>query len=197
MDTQKSAFNRILLAVLIMLYAITIVWFSYQNWTSAPAGYYKWWMVLGNILILSIPTVALYGGLYILAVAWREHHAGGVNPRLAQVLHWAPRIASIIIILFLSLFSFDVFEAEAPPLELIGGFLMHNIPSITLLALLLFAWKRPVVGFVGFLAAAVLGTVFFLREPFMLANLIMLVLPILLIACLFYADWKVNQRQKP
>ena len=37
---------------------------------------------------------------------------------------------------------------EATPLELLGGFLIHNILSISILILLIFAWKRPVVGFV-------------------------------------------------
>ena len=190
MDTQKSRFNRTLLIVLVLLYVLTIAAFSYANWAADPE-FMHWWMTLLNILILSIPLVLLYGSIYVLVVAWREHSSlGQVSPRLAKIVHWAPRIAAILIIFFVSLFSLDVFEAEASPLELLGGLLMHNIPSIGMLVLLIFAWKRPVVGFVAFLTAAVLFTVFFVRDLYALPNLLIFVFPILLIAFLFYADWK-------
>ena len=49
---------------------------------------------------------------------------------------------------FYSLFSLDVFESQGSALELLGGFIVHTIHSIVLIIVLLFAWKRPVVGFV-------------------------------------------------
>jgi uncharacterized membrane protein YidH (DUF202 family) len=190
MDTQKSRFNRTLLIVLIVLYALTIAAFSYVNWVADPQGM-KWWMILLNIPILSIPLVLLFGSVYVLAVAWREHASQGrVNPRLAKIIHWAPRAAAILIILFLSLFSLDVFEMQAPPLEILGAFLVHNLPSLAMLALLILAWKRPAVGFVVFLVAGALFGVFFVRDIYALPNLLLFALPILLVALLFYADWK-------
>ena len=148
-------------------------------------------MVLLNMLILSIPLILLYGSIYMVAAAWREHALSGqVEPRLAKIIHWAPRIAAILIIGFMSLFSLDVFETQAPPLELLGGFLIHNIPSIAMIVLLFFAWKRPVVGFVAFLIFGALFAIFFVRDFYALSNLLLFVLPILLIACLFYIDWK-------
>jgi hypothetical protein len=158
----------------------------------------EWWMMLLNIPILSIPLVLLYGSIYVLVIAWREHSTTGqVNPRLAKIIHWAPRVAAILIIVFISLFSLDVFEMQASPLELLGGFLIHNIPSIGMLVLLLFAWKRPVIGFVAFLAAAALFTIFFVRSIYALPNLLLFVFPILLVACLFYADWKWLEPRPP
>jgi len=106
-------------------------------------------------------------------------------------------VAAILIILFITLFSFDVFEMEASLLEKLGGFLMHNIPSIGMIVLLIFAWKRPVVGFVAFLAAAVLFAIFFVRSIFALSNLVLFVFPILLVAFLFYVDWKWLKPQPP
>jgi hypothetical protein len=158
----------------------------------------EWWMMLLNIPILLIPLVLLYGSIYVLVIAWREYSTTGqVSPRLAKIIHWAPRVAAILIIVFISLFSLDVFEMQASPLELLGGFLIHNIPSIGMLVLLLFAWKRPVIGFVAFLAAAALFTIFFVRDIYALPNLLLFVFPILLIACLFYADWKWLEPQPP
>jgi hypothetical protein len=155
-------------------------------------------MPLVNSLLLSIPLVLLYGSIYVLVVAWRERKAHGqVSPRLAKIIHWAPRIAAILLILFISLFSLDVFEMEASPLELLGGFLIHNIPSLAMVALLALAWKRPAVGFVAFLAAGVLFALLFVREAESLPNLLIFVFPILLIAGLFYADWKWLQPSPP
>jgi hypothetical protein len=197
MDTHKSRFNRILLIILAILYVFTIAAFIYANWIAGPEAM-QWWEVLVNIPILSIPLVLLYGSIYLLAVAWREHATlGQVNPRLAKIIHWAPRIAAILIILFVGLFSLDVFDMEASPLELLGGFLIHNIPSIVMIVLLIFAWKRPVVGFVAFLAAAALFAIFFVRDIYALPNLLLFVLPILLVAFLFYADWKWLASQPP
>jgi len=190
MEPQKSQFNRILLLILAVLYLLTLTAFIYANWAAEP-DFQQWWMLLLNIPILSIPLVLLYGSIYVLVIAWREHATlGQVNPRLAKIIHWAPRVAAILIILFASLFSFDVFEMEASPLELLGGFLMHNIPSIGMLVLLIFAWKRPLVGFVAFLVAAALFAIFFVRDIYALPNLLLFVFPILLVAFLFYADWK-------
>jgi hypothetical protein len=190
MDTQKSQFNRMLLIVLAALYVLTILAFSYANWAADP-DFTQWWMILLNILILSIPLVILYGSLYILIAAWREFRASGrVDPRLAKIIHWAPRAAAILFIFFISLFSLDVFEMEGTLLEKLGGFLIHNIPSFGLLALLIIAWKRPAVGFVAFFAAAIFFAVFFIRDIQALPSLLLLVAPILLVAFLFYADWK-------
>ena len=95
---------------------------------------------------------------------------------------------------FMSLFSLDVFEMQASPLELLGGFLIHNIPSIAMILMLVFAWKRPAVGFVAFLIAGAHFAFFFVRDFYALSNLLLFVLPILLIACLFYIDWKWRAR---
>jgi hypothetical protein len=197
MDTTKPQFNRILLIILAVLYVLSVTAFVYANWAADPQ-FEQWWMTLLNILILSIPLVLLYGSIYVLVVAWREHSTvGQVNPRLSKIIHWAPRAASILIIFFISLFSLDVFDMEASPLELLGGFLIHNIPSIVMLVLLIFAWKRPAVGFVAFIVAGALFAIFFVRDFYALPNLILFVFPILLIAFLFYVDWKWLKPQPP
>jgi uncharacterized membrane protein YidH (DUF202 family) len=197
MEPQTSHFNRNLLITLIVLYVLTLAGFSYANWAAEP-DFAQWWMWLLNIPILSIPLVLIYGSIYVLVVAGREHAAHRqINPRLAKTIHWAPRIAAILIIFFLSLFSLDVFEMEASPLELLVGLLMHNIPSIAMILLLIFAWKRPVVGFMAFLVAALLFALAFVRDIHALPTLLLIVLPILMIACLFYADWRWHKPQSP
>jgi hypothetical protein len=190
MDTPKSQFDRILFAILAVLYLLTLGIFNYAELKANPQSV-QWWEMLLNSLILSIPLVLLYGSIYVLVIAWREHASlGQVTPRLAKIIHWAPRIASIAIIFFVALFSLDIFGTDASPLELLGGFLIHNIPSIVMLVLLIFAWKRPAVGFAAFLIAGALFAIFFVRSIYALSNLLLFVFPILLVAGLFYADWK-------
>jgi hypothetical protein len=187
MDAPNSPYSRSLLILMAALYLLSISAFGIANWVNSPEAT-PWWEMLLNLLILSIPLVLLYGSVYVLATAWRERsRQGQVSPRLGKIIHWTPRIAAIVIILFTSLFSLDVFEAQAPPLELLLGFLVHNIPSIVMILLLVFAWRRPVVGFVAFVIVAAL---FLIRSIFTLPNLLLFALPILMIALLFYADWK-------
>lgn len=190
MQPQPSRFSRILSIVLVILYVLSLAVLNYANWAADP-DFMQPWMLVVNILILSIPLVLLYGAIYVLLVGWRERSTlGKVSPRLARIIHWAPRVAALLIIFFVGLFSLDVFGTGAPPLEVLAAFLMHNLPSLVMLVLLVFAWKRPVVGFVAFLIAAVAFAALFVRDLYALPNLLLFVLPILLVASLFYADWQ-------
>jgi len=63
-----------------------------------------------------------------------------------KVLHWTPRIICILAILFISLFSLDSFSSERNFWQNATAFLMHNIPSFVLLAVLIVAWKWEKVG---------------------------------------------------
>lgn len=190
MEAQKPYFNRNLLIGVAVLYVLTIAVVVYPMLASEPE-FTEWWMIPLNLVIISIPLVLLYGSVYVLVRDWHERSTvGEVSPRLTKIIHWAPRVAAIMIIFFTSLFSLDVFGTGASPLEVLGVFLMHNIPSITMILFLVFAWKRPVVGFVVFLIAGLAFAIFFVRDFYALPNLLLFVFPILLIAALFYADWK-------
>jgi hypothetical protein len=190
-----SRFNRLLLILMVVLYAISLAAFTYANWQAESDP--TLWFHAVNALILSIPLVLFYGAAYVLIRAWREHRlTGQLSARLAQIIHRAPRAAAILIIFFVTLFSLDVFEMEASPLELLGAFLMHSLPSIFLIVLLAFAWRRPVIGFVAFLLA---GLVFlrFVIFDFNLGHFLLFSGPLLLISGLFYADWRWHEAQPP
>lgn len=190
MEPQKSHFHRNLLTVLGILFGVTLAALSYFTW-AVEGDHLSWWQMLLNILILSIPLVLIYGSAYVLIMGWRERSTlGRVSPRLAGIIHWAPRMAAILIILFTGLFSLDVLGMSASPLEILGAFLMHSIPSIVMLVVLILAWKRPVVGFGAFLIVAIVFAALFVRDFYALTNVLIFVLPLLLTAMLFYADWK-------
>lgn len=78
-----------------------------------------------------------------------------------KLFYWFPRILTILAILFMVMFSFDVFGGNEPLGRKLLGFLMHNIPALILTGILLVAWKWEVIGGVLFLLAAVAGSIFF------------------------------------
>jgi len=71
-----------------------------------------------------------------------------------KTLYWLPRILSIGFVLFLSLFSLDVFSEYSGWSVLLPLF-MHLIPSLVLLALVIVAWKYDLIGAIAFLGFAV------------------------------------------
>lgn len=69
----------------------------------------------------------------------------------AKFFYWSPRILCIIAILFISIFALDAFSPELTFWQQIGGFFIHLIPSFILIALLVLAWKKELIGGVLFL----------------------------------------------
>jgi len=115
-----------------------------------------------------------------------------MNKTARQTLLWMPRVLGILFTAFISLFSLDVFEIGGGFWATLGGFLIHNIPTIVLLAALIIGWHREWVGAVGFLAAGL----WFLR----MANpgdwlfvLVFVGIP-LVVGVLFLAGW-IFQKQ--
>lgn len=69
-----------------------------------------------------------------------------------KFLYWTPRVLSLAFVGFLSIFALDVFS-EGVSLAALGGFVVHLLPSLVLLAAVLLAWKREWIGaviFIGF-----------------------------------------------
>lgn len=65
--------------------------------------------------------------------------------------YWLPRILCMLAIAFVSLFALDAFSSELSFWQQIGAFLMHLIPSFILLALLILAWKKELIGGIIFM----------------------------------------------
>lgn len=73
-----------------------------------------------------------------------------------KFIYWSPRILSIFFVLFLMLFSLDVFGQGNTLSETVIAFLMHNIPSFILAFVVVLSWKYEIIGAVCFLAAGLL-----------------------------------------
>jgi len=79
-----------------------------------------------------------------------------VKKRVSKFLYWSPRILAVIFILFLFLFSLDIFDMHLGFWGTVLGLIMHNIPSLILLGVLLISWKKhEIVGGIAFILAGV------------------------------------------
>lgn len=114
-------------------------------------------------------------------------------------LFWTPRILAILFIIFLSLFSLDVFDGNYGFWGTILGLFMHNIHSIILLIVLIVAWKHEIVGAICFFLAGIFyySTIIFnlIGEEFkwyMIFYPLIIAGPAFLIAILFF----INSRKK-
>jgi len=117
---------------------------------------------------------------------------------ISKFLYWTPRILSIIFILYLTLFSLDIFEMKLGFWGTIVGLFMHNIPALILLIVLLISWKYEIVGGIVFILAGILYIVTLTMNPFewyMLSWSLMIAGPAFLIGILFIAGWRKSRRK--
>jgi len=118
-----------------------------------------------------------------------------------KFIFWTPRVLSILFLLFLAMFSLDVFEENLGFWGTLLGLFMHNIPVFVLAIVLIIAWKRDLVGAVFYALAGLAYIVsLFTRgggfQPFMISWVVIISGPAFLIAGLFYAGWLKKRRTK-
>lgn len=110
------------------------------------------------------------------------------------VIRVIPRVFTIILALFLMIFSLDVFQPGRSVQEMAVGFAIHNIPSMLLLVVMFAAWKREWVGAVLF---TMLGMVYFIYVPHMYwSAIITITLPLLINGILYQIAW-INRMKIP
>jgi len=80
---------------------------------------------------------------------------------MVTIIRWSARAIMILAILFMMMFSMDVFEGDKSLPEKLGGFLIHNIPAFFLAFLLALAWKRELWGGILVTAVSVFLMVYF------------------------------------
>ncbi|MDD2215266.1 MAG: hypothetical protein PHE41_01640 [Eubacteriales bacterium] len=107
---------------------------------------------------------------------------------------WIPRILAIIFILFITLFSLDVFSMEGSIFLKIGAFLIHSIPSLVLAIILIISWKRPRLGGFIFIIIGIAFTIFF-KTYYRLDIFLLISFPPMLVGILFFiADFLQRKR---
>ena len=123
-----------------------------------------------------------------------------MNKEVNKFIYWTPRLLSIIFLLFLATFSLDIFEGNYGFWSSILGLLIHNIPTFTLLVILLISWKNEIVGGIAFIMAGLVHMIFSVvrvdAEPWYISFVASLIIdvPAFLIGILFLIGWFKKKR---
>lgn len=118
-----------------------------------------------------------------------------MKTKVNRFVYWTPRILSIILVLFLTIFSWDVFDENLGFWQTVLGLLIHNIPTLILAVIIWISWKYEIVGGVAFILAGITHMVFSLiRETidpwyFVFATSTIIDGPAFLIGILFLMNW--------
>ena len=118
-----------------------------------------------------------------------------MEKKISKFVYWTPRILSIIFILFLTIFSWDVFDENLGFWQTALGLLIHNIPALILAITVWISWKYEIVGGITFILAGIAHMAFsIIREtidPWYIAFAISLILdgPAFLVGTLFLIGW--------
>ena len=118
-----------------------------------------------------------------------------MKKKINKFIYWIPRILAILLILFLMIFSLDVFEPGLTGWQVLLGLFMHNIPSLILVIVLWISWKYEIVGGVTFIIAGIAHMISSVVradvEPWYISFLASLIIdvPAFLIGLLFLIGW--------
>jgi len=117
-----------------------------------------------------------------------------MGKKISRFVYWTPRILSIIFILFLAMFSLDVFEGNYGFWGTILGLFMHNIPALVLLVVLIISWKYEIVGGIVFVLAGLLYIIMVIIRsslplPIAISWSLTIAGPAFLVGVLFMINW--------
>lgn len=104
-----------------------------------------------------------------------------------RLTRWTPRVLSILLVLFISLFALDVFAEK----DWLVALLIHLIPSYVLILLAIIAWKNALIGSVLYGAIAI-GTA--VASGF---EATVLYIPLLALAGMFMASGYLTKGRQP
>lgn len=110
-----------------------------------------------------------------------------------KILYWIPRVLTILAILFMMMFSLDVFGGKEPLSRQLLGFLIHNIPAWILIVVLIIAWKWEMAGGLLFIISSVTGGSIFFMHTHMIGSLIVMA-PFLVVGLLFILHYRLYVR---
>lgn len=94
------------------------------------------------------------------------------------------KILLVVYILFLSMFALDIFSMTGSWQELLGGFLMHLIPSFIVIIAGIIAWKNPKIGGILLILIGITFSISFRN----ISAFLLIALPLIIIGALFL--WK-------
>jgi hypothetical protein len=114
---------------------------------------------------------------------------------MKKFILWAPRVLSILFILFISIFALDAFEEGMPLWKQMLGFLIHLVPTYILIAFLLAAWKFPLIGGLLFIGIGIFYILF--ARNFNVFTYLIISGPAILTGVLFIAQKFIREESRP
>ncbi len=115
-----------------------------------------------------------------------------MKKRVSRFFYWSPRILSILFLLYLAVFSLDVFDENLGFWGTVLGLFMHNLPSLILLIVLIISWKYELVGGIAFILAGLLYIIMTINRVVWYIALswsLTIAGPAFLIGILFFLNW--------
>jgi len=103
---------------------------------------------------------------------------------IKRLMYWSPRILSICLAIFISLFALDVFSEDYSPGETVLALLIHLIPTFLIIIMSIIAWYREGIGGILFIALATSYVIMNGWRNWIIPG------PIFLIGILFLVSWK-------
>jgi hypothetical protein len=97
---------------------------------------------------------------------------------------WIPRVLTVLISCFLSIFAFDVFDSKESFIRIILGLLIHLIPTFLMLIAFLFSFKNKSIAGFGMVFLGIVFTLFFNTYESWI-NFALISLPVLLAGALY------------
>ena len=79
-----------------------------------------------------------------------------MSQTINKLIYWAPRVLSILFVIFLFLMSLDVFDGKLDFWQTLFGLFIHNIPALVLLLVIIISWKYEIVGGIVFILVGLL-----------------------------------------
>jgi hypothetical protein len=122
-----------------------------------------------------------------------------MEQKINKFIYWAPRVLSIMFLLFLAMFSLDIFSMRLSPWETAVGLFMHNIPVLVLAIILLISWKYEIIGGIVFILAGLLYMTMVLKNPFegyAISYSLIIAGPAFLVGILFIINWIKKRKPK-
>ena len=111
-----------------------------------------------------------------------------MSESLRLLLFWAPRSLTLLFILFLGLFSLDVFGEGHGFWGTLVALLMHLIPNMIVLVVLVLAWRWEWIGAVLFAGLGIFYIVWGWGK-FHISAYVVISGPFFLVAILFLIGW--------
>jgi len=112
-----------------------------------------------------------------------------------KTLFWTPRVLTILFALFISIFAFDVFEENEGFLNISLALFLHLIPTFVIIIILILSWKREWIGGIFYLILAILY-IFWANSRLIFPFYLIIATPLILIALLFFLNWKFKDKIK-